>query len=72
MEVGFDYQIVRAQYYHLLLRKITDLWRPKADFDLVAMENGYFSVKFSSMDDYEYVKYGGPWLLFNHYLHIQP
>ena len=44
--------------YHILLGKITDLWIPKANFDLVAMEHGYFSVKFSSMDDYEYVKYG--------------
>ena len=32
------------------------------------VDNGYFLAKFSSVEDYEYAKYGGPWLIFNHYL----
>ena len=37
--------------YHLLLKKIRDLWRPKAMFDLIAMDNEYFLTKFSSVED---------------------
>ena len=32
------------------------------------VDNGYFLARFSSVEDYEYAKYGGPWLIFNHYL----
>ena len=39
---------------NLLLRRIRALWRPKAMID-----NGLFLVKFSSVDDYEYAKFGG-------------
>ena len=35
------------------------------------MDNGYFVVKFS-LDDYNFVMYGGPWLIFKHYLTIRP
>ena len=46
--------------FTLLLRKIRELWRPKAAVDLVALDNGFFLTKFSSKDDYEYVMLGGP------------
>ena len=48
------------------------MWRPKASLDLVAMDNGFFLVKFSSVDDCEFVKCGGPWLIFDHYLTVCP
>ena len=32
---------------------------PKASSNLVVMDNGYFLVKFSSMDDYDFTKYRG-------------
>ena len=43
------------------------LCRPKANFDQVAMDNGFLLVKFVLVDDYEFAKYGGSWLIFNHY-----
>ena len=38
--------------YTLLLRKIKELWRPKAMVDLVALDDDFFLAKFSSIDDY--------------------
>ena len=58
--------------YKTLLQKITVLWRPKASLDLVAMDNGFFLMKFSSVDDCEFAKCGGPWLIFDHYLTVRP
>ena len=48
------------------------MWKLKAAIDLVAMNNEFFLVKFASVDDYDYAKYGGPWLIFYHYLTIRP
>ena len=56
--------------YHLLLKKIQEIWRPKSLIDLVAIDNGFFLARFSSEEDYEYAKYEGPWMIFNHYLTV--
>ena len=29
-------------------------------------------MKFSAVDDYNFAKYGGPWLIYNHYLTVRP
>ena len=57
--------------YTTLLNKINFLWRPKAMFEVIALDNGYFLV-FSSVNDYEFAKYGGPWMIFDHHLTVQP
>ena len=36
--------------------------------DLVALDDDFFLVKFSVVDDYEYAMLGGSWMIFNHYL----
>ena len=56
--------------YNLLYRKIHELWKPKASVDLVSIDNGFFSIRFSSEEDYEFTKYKGPWMIFNHYLTV--
>ena len=38
--------------YTTLMNKIKYLWRPKAMFALIALDNGFFLVKFTSVDDY--------------------
>ena len=38
---------------------------------LVATDNGFFLIKFSSEYDYEYAMLGGPWMIFNHYLTVR-
>ncbi|XP_031120937.1 uncharacterized protein LOC116024177 [Ipomoea triloba] len=57
--------------YGYLLRRLTTLWKPKARMELVTVDNGYFLVKFASVDDYEFAKYGGPWMVLDHYLIVK-
>lgn len=57
--------------YGYLLKRLTSLWRPKARMELVTVDNGYFLAKFSSVDDYEFAKYGGPWMVLDHYLIVK-
>lgn len=61
----------RSVGYTYLLRRITALWRPKGKMELVAIDNDYFLVKFSSVEDYEYAKYEGPWMVMDHYLIVK-
>lgn len=35
------------------------------------MDNDYFLVKFESMQDYNFVKYEGPWMILEHYLIVK-
>ena len=51
--------------FNLLLRKIKEMWRLKAAIDLIALDNRFFMEKFTSSEDYEHAKFGGPWLVFN-------
>ena len=62
----------RSIGYNMLLRKIKEMWRPKAEVEIVAIDNGFFLAKFASVDDYEFAKFGGPWLIFYHYLIVRP
>lgn len=39
--------------------------------ELIALENEYFLVKFGSMADYEFSKFGGPWMIMEHYLIVK-
>ena len=55
-----------------LLNKIQTLWKPKASFDPIVMDIGLYLVKFSSIDDYDFTRYGGPCLIFNHHFMVQP
>ena len=57
--------------FNLLFRKIRELWRLKYVVDLVATEIDFFLAKFSSNEDYEYAKYGGLWIICNHYLKMR-
>lgn len=54
--------------YNFLLRHIQLLWHPSEDMELVAMDNDYYLVKFESMEDYNYAKFEGPWMIIEHYL----
>ena len=39
--------------------------------DLVSLDDDFFLVKFSAIDDYEYAMLRGPWMIFNHYLTLR-
>ncbi|XP_031100770.1 uncharacterized protein LOC116004749 [Ipomoea triloba] len=61
----------RSIGYAYLLRRLTTLWHPKARMELITIEGGYFLVKFASIEDYEFAKYGGPWMVLEHYLIVK-
>lgn len=39
--------------------------------ELVALDEDYFLLKFNSVTDYDFAKYGGPWMVLEHYLIVQ-
>ncbi|XP_019190016.1 PREDICTED: uncharacterized protein LOC109184469 [Ipomoea nil] len=39
--------------------------------DVMALDDVYHVVRFRSVDDYEFAKYGGPWSIMDHYLIVQ-
>lgn len=57
--------------YTYLLRRLNTIWHPKSKMELTSMANDYFLVKFNSMTDYEFAKYGGPWMIMEHYLIVK-
>ncbi|XP_031106271.1 uncharacterized protein LOC116010917 [Ipomoea triloba] len=60
-KVGFTYQ----------QKWLNIMWRPKARIELVTLENDYFLVKFLAIDDYEFAKFRGPWMVLNHNLIVK-
>ncbi|XP_050217715.1 uncharacterized protein LOC126668568 [Mercurialis annua] len=58
--------------YRTLLSRILKLWKPKSYPSLVDLDNNFFLVRFYSMEDYINALSGGPWVLFGHYLTVQP
>ena len=54
--------------------KIKELWRSDvaATTELVPSDNEFFLVKFIVMENYEFAKFGGPWMISNQYLTIRP
>lgn len=57
--------------YAYLLRRLNTIWHPKSRMELITLENDYFLVKFNSVCDYEFAKYGGPWMIMEHYLIVK-
>lgn len=55
-----------------LLNKITTLWKPKGRFKLTELERGCYMVKLDNETDYANALLGGPWVVFGHYLVLQP
>lgn len=62
----------RSIGYRVLHGRILTLWQPRGTFVLTDLENGYYMVRFDSSDDYLKVLSGGPWVIFGHYLMVQP
>lgn len=57
--------------YAYLLRRLNIIWHPKSKMELITLENDYYLVKFASALDYEFVKFGGPWMIMDHYLIVK-
>ncbi|XP_019200262.1 PREDICTED: uncharacterized protein LOC109193892 [Ipomoea nil] len=57
--------------YSFLMRKLCALWRPKGSFEMIAIDNDYFLVKFGSKEDLDFAKFEGPWMILDHYLIVK-
>lgn len=57
--------------YNYLLRRLKNIWKPNAFIDLVALENGYYLVKFYAVEDYKFARDEGPWTILDHYLVVK-
>ncbi|KAK5784637.1 hypothetical protein PVK06_039163 [Gossypium arboreum] len=58
--------------YGALFNRITSLWKPVQSFCLIDVANGYYLVRFQSWVDYDAALTQGPWIVFGHYLTVQP
>lgn len=57
--------------YHYFLHRLQTLRRPQCTFSLIDLPNGFFIAKFSHQADYEVALSNEPWMVSDHYLHIQ-
>ncbi|KAL4378879.1 hypothetical protein GQ457_02G015220 [Hibiscus cannabinus] len=74
---NFDLTVVvkllgRRIGYNTLRSRLLDMWTPTEAFRLMDIENDYFLVTFKSRSDYSNAISGGPWVLFGHYLVVEP
>ncbi|KAH1108355.1 hypothetical protein J1N35_012123 [Gossypium stocksii] len=58
--------------YNALWNKVCSLWKPTMRFHLMDIDNVYYLVKFESALDYNNVIFKGHWVVFGHYLSVQP
>lgn len=61
----------RTMGYTYLLKRITALWRPKSHVEMIAIPGDYFLVRSSSLKDYNFAKFEGPWMILDHYLIVK-
>uniref|UniRef100_A0A2C9UAB1 DUF4283 domain-containing protein n=1 Tax=Manihot esculenta TaxID=3983 RepID=A0A2C9UAB1_MANES len=57
--------------YNYLVRWLKEIWKPLARIDVIAMDNGYFLVKFLSKKDLNQALLEGPWMIADHYLIVR-
>ncbi|MBA0586006.1 hypothetical protein Gorai_016761 [Gossypium raimondii] len=58
--------------YGVLHNRIYSLLIPSQPFHLMDVENGYYLVQFQNRDDSDMALSQGPWIVFRHYLTVQP
>ncbi|KAI0504298.1 hypothetical protein KFK09_015250 [Dendrobium nobile] len=57
------YSLGQHPYYERLLAAMNKTWMLKGSFSLLSMADGFFLLKFTSVEDMEMVFSGGPWFL---------
>ncbi|KAK9030159.1 hypothetical protein V6N11_031590 [Hibiscus sabdariffa] len=58
--------------YTTFRNKLYEIWKPSQTFKLMDIENYYFLVTFGAHKDYLHVLVGGPWMIFGHYIAVEP
>ncbi|PPD89200.1 hypothetical protein GOBAR_DD13844 [Gossypium barbadense] len=62
----------RSIGYRTLDGRLKSLWNLQGDFKLVDLDNDYFIVKLNSPKSYKRVLMEGSWMIFDHYIMVQP
>lgn len=57
--------------YHYLWRRLRAMWRTQDDPLLIDLGNDFFVVKLLNREEYERALSEGPWMIDDHYLHVQ-
>lgn len=57
--------------YNTMKDMLTRLWKLTAGFDIMDIGHDFYMVKFEIEADRLKVIYGGPWMIFDHYLVVQ-
>ncbi|KAI9093683.1 hypothetical protein K1719_027132 [Acacia pycnantha] len=58
--------------YRYLHSKLQSLWKPSGQLKLTDLHDDCFLVRFNDDMDYQNALLNGPWVIFGHYLHVQP
>ncbi|KAL4384684.1 hypothetical protein GQ457_15G002820 [Hibiscus cannabinus] len=48
------------------------MWNPSGELAMIDLDNGYFLIRFALESDMLKVLTGGPWVIYGHYLTVQP
>ncbi|KAI9080558.1 hypothetical protein K1719_037524 [Acacia pycnantha] len=58
--------------YRLLRSQFQKIWKPASQIKLIDLHDDYFLVRFHDDLDYQNSLLTGPWVIFGHYLAVQP
>ncbi|KAI0489283.1 hypothetical protein KFK09_029125 [Dendrobium nobile] len=58
------YSIGKRPFYEALLSTIKKAWQLEGELSLLTMDDGFFLLKFTALEDYEHAWTGGPWFFF--------
>ncbi|KAL8141823.1 hypothetical protein V2J09_014855 [Rumex salicifolius] len=61
----------RSLVFHILERKLREMWKPSGSFVIVDLPNGYSIVRFENEQDFYGVLTGGPWTIFSQCLIVK-
>ncbi|KAL4332004.1 hypothetical protein GQ457_07G003470 [Hibiscus cannabinus] len=62
----------RSIGYTVMLNRIRAMWNLSGEIAMVDLDNGYYLICFALENDMSKVFTGGPWLIYGHYLTVQP
>ncbi|XP_031095188.1 uncharacterized protein LOC115999480 [Ipomoea triloba] len=62
---------LRRPWRRTLIIKVLGRKKPESNFDLIAIDQDYYLARFDALQDYEFAKYEGPWIIMGHYLTVQ-
>ena len=58
--------------YKVLCNRLKVMWHMISDFSVIDLENNYYLIQLNSSEDAVYALTEGPWVIFGHYLIVQP